>query len=333
MSPNNTHTIHLAAASTLDIPGQFEGVLQLYADGAAAAQSLPLTVYVTNKKRRVGGFLLILSGIAVAWYVSVFFKVRAARIAGLLPAARLREAVDALASRIDAATKATEVTFDTIGAAIKALKDELSDTTITLEGFVPGPIPSPFGSSGPNRQDYKAYLDARAGRIARLTLIERSGIACIIGHWGSIAGREDDVRPFLHDLDAVATQTDAAQVKARVDATIQTFNQVLEEVRTSRSAVQSTSDQIATQAESLSTEALAVELTSISVIVWLIWAVVTAVTGWGALILSNPGFGTSMDLLQCLLWGLGVQVAGQQLQQLSPATVASSFRILLPAKT
>ena len=58
--------------------------------------------------------------------------------------------------------------------------------------------------------------------------------------------------------------------------------------------------------------------------------VITVGVGVAALIMSDPGFGTRLDLLKCLFWGLGVQTAGQQLQQLTPATVRTAFGVSVP---
>ena len=75
---------------------------------------------------------------------------------------------------------------------------------------------------------------------------------------------------------------------------------------------------------------LAVELENLRGDVWLVWAAVTLALGFTVLILSNPGFGTGLDLMKSFFWGLGVQVAGQQLQQLTPGKVASRFSLPVP---
>jgi hypothetical protein len=59
-------------------------------------------------------------------------------------------------------------------------------------------------------------------------------------------------------------------------------------------------------------------------------ALVTAAVGFVVLILSNPGFGTQIDYFKALFWGAGLQVAGQQLQLLSPSSVRAAVSIQLP---
>jgi len=64
---------------------------------------------------------------------------------------------------------------------------------------------------------------------------------------------------------------------------------------------------------------------------WAIWAAITTVTGAGTLVFSNIAFGTPLDFVKAFLWGVGVQVAGQQLQQLLPANVSTALGITLPS--
>jgi hypothetical protein len=61
-----------------------------------------------------------------------------------------------------------------------------------------------------------------------------------------------------------------------------------------------------------------------------VWGAVTLLAGYAALILSNPGFGTSMDLVACFFWGLGVQIAGQQIQQLTAGNITTALHVGVP---
>src|ERR1700761_7509971 len=69
------------------------------------------------------------------------------------------------------------------------------------------------------------------------------------------------------------------------------------------------------------------ELEYVSFLGWLLWAVLTFVLGYAALILNHHGFGTTQDLFKCFLWGIGIQAAGQGLQALNPTSAATSFSL------
>jgi hypothetical protein len=63
---------------------------------------------------------------------------------------------------------------------------------------------------------------------------------------------------------------------------------------------------------------------------WWIWGLVSVVVGCAILIVPNPGFGTLMDLILCLLWGLGIPTASANLQELTPSGVSGNIGIAFP---
>jgi hypothetical protein len=70
--------------------------------------------------------------------------------------------------------------------------------------------------------------------------------------------------------------------------------------------------------------------TAFNVSTWLLWAVLTVSVGYVIIIAMDPGFGTTADLWKCFFWALGLQVAGQQMQQLTPGSVNSAMSISIP---
>ena len=330
LDPDKTHTLHLSAPGATGVTGQFEGGLELLADGAAA-YTLPLTIYASHPGRQVLGLALILAGIVMAWFVSVFFKARSARITGLLAASGLRDVGNILSRRIAAATEETGVGFRRFNRALSQLASDLSDQTITNRNYVARKWPSAFGYAAPKEQEYQAYLERQAAILARLSRIESAGIDYIVGHWERVADRESEAAALLEQLDEASGLQDAEKIDTAIGQAIAAMQTLLADGLRPGFAVASAIGVAPSQAASMSTESLEVALTSVSLAVWSLWAVVTAIAGWGALIVTNAGFGTATDLLQCLLWGLGVQVAGHQLQQLTPSSISSAFRISIPA--
>jgi hypothetical protein len=74
---------------------------------------------------------------------------------------------------------------------------------------------------------------------------------------------------------------------------------------------------------------LLVEIRHIAIASWIVWGLLTILVGYIILVASSPGFGGFLDFARCLLWGFGIPVAGQSLQQLSGATLNTQLGISL----
>jgi hypothetical protein len=82
-----------------------------------------------------------------------------------------------------------------------------------------------------------------------------------------------------------------------------------------------------TTAPALSFERLSLQLTHVEVSVWLVWLLVTCVSGSAALVFSNLGFGAPLDYVLCFLWGFGLPAAGQQLTQTSAGSASQALGV------
>jgi hypothetical protein len=60
---------------------------------------------------------------------------------------------------------------------------------------------------------------------------------------------------------------------------------------------------------------------------WVVWAVLAVIVGGLVLIVPSLGFGGVMDYARCFLWGFGLPVAGQSIQQLTMSSLNSSFGV------
>jgi hypothetical protein len=60
---------------------------------------------------------------------------------------------------------------------------------------------------------------------------------------------------------------------------------------------------------------------------WIVWAILAVLIGGLVLILPNPGFGGVLDYARCFLWGFGLPVAGQSIQQLTMSSINSGFGV------
>ena len=81
----------------------------------------------------------------------------------------------------------------------------------------------------------------------------------------------------------------------------------------------------------LTSQRIDINLSRLDFLTWILWWLVAIVVGWAVLILNDPGFGTTLDLVKAFLWGLGAHVAGASLQSLTPSTIMTSFNVAFPS--
>ena len=73
-----------------------------------------------------------------------------------------------------------------------------------------------------------------------------------------------------------------------------------------------------------------VQIAAANLAVWILWGGASVLSGAIVLILINPAFGTTYDLIVCIAWGMGITAAGAQTGQLAPSNVATSLGVKLP---
>ena len=73
-------------------------------------------------------------------------------------------------------------------------------------------------------------------------------------------------------------------------------------------------------------EQLTLEIGRVSMMVWLVFALLATLVGTYVLVLK-PGFGLLTDFLMCVAWGFGLPAAGQQFSQSTVANVSTALGI------
>lgn len=76
-------------------------------------------------------------------------------------------------------------------------------------------------------------------------------------------------------------------------------------------------------------DVLQLEMQTISIAVWLIYGLLTALSGFAVLVLNNAGFGVPLDLVFAFFWGFGLPTA---IQSLTSGSAAAALNISI-AKT
>jgi hypothetical protein len=311
---SSTRELVFKVKETFSHAGTFTGSLTLRVDQQAATQAVNLTVYSSSWRRRAVGVFWIAVGILLSVFLGVYAKNKANRLEALRSAAALRERLPSLRLSLDAAEKKTSLP-QLLGLQDQ-LEQQLTESFLDRQAMLPPKLPIDASST----KKLEDHLTKMAKLLAIVDEIVRRGIDPVIRDWN-----EATPAPYekaLKDLDALADPAkELSLVREGVD---QARAKLPSEEATSLVQGVRGAPRQRTASE------LAVELENLRGDVWLVWAVVTVALGFTVLILSNPGFGTGLDMMKSFFWGLGLQVAGQQLQQLTPGKVASRFSLPVP---
>jgi hypothetical protein len=302
-------------------PGKFTGKVSLTADQDDEAKEIELTVYSSSRCHQALGALAILAGTLLWLLVTIVSPKRAERLSALRAVALLSERAEDLRLEAMDAVATSGVGLPRLEQAFGQLAGQLTEERLDERGWIAPK--SPLVLWRPDRsKEFEAFLKATGERIQVLEVIVRKGVAEVLASHPKPAAQA--IAKALEDLDALAGSENLDLDTARTEVAM-----ILRDLRSTVAKVAFTA--AVTPVAAPSSRELAVRIEGLSYLVWVLWMAVTVGAGIAALILPDPGFGTAGDLLACFFWGLGVQLAGQSLQQLSPTTVRSAFKLSVPA--
>lgn len=317
-----------------DVPsGKYEGTISIASTDKPMGESVSVTLNFSSPQDKFYGFLAILAGLGLGFYVTTFLRRRADRDQLLIGPAVLRAESDRLrlALHADSLAKTPE-----IDAKLEALEKALSESKLELAGLPPRiPMPWPVNIDG-----YKAYVDGQAVVLNALRAIVDSGILPLLAARHDDEARDgpldaNETRAFdqaMNDIDQIARWNippDPASVPATVAPHIQAFKDAIQKSRTKLGARRAFAAGVAPSARAAklpSPEQLRIRIIEGSLLAWTILGVVTATTGAYVLIFSNQGFGTCLDIVGCLLWGAGLP-AGAALAGSTTGTVSTALNL------
>lgn len=299
-------------------PGSYKGTISIGADETDLAKSLQLNIHVSSVYWQWIGIGLIAFGLFVAWVVNVFVGSQRAQLEAMRPALMLVEDLDALEKRRHEFVTLTSFPLNEIQKAIKDLQGKLT------KKFLRGDLPTPLTTAWPNKEKYEAHLKDIGNRAASLTLIIEEGVEKFQKEWATYdsnkkASKKVSAEQTLKTLDGFAIQLDEnfETIRTKVKNAILEFKGHI-----------GTMD--AASPSEPTVQKIDINLLRLDYLTWFLWWVVSIVVGFAVLILNDPGFGTTLDLVKAFLWGIGAHVAGASLQSLTPGTVMTSFNVSFP---
>lgn len=316
-------------------PGRYEGMLTIASDDKPVGESINLTLNISQLNRQWLGFGAILAGIALGFYVTTFLRRRFDRTQLLLGPALLQQTLESLSTTLHANGLANVPSID---QAIVSLKKSLAEEMLENNGLPPRiPMPWPASLDG-----YRQYFGRQQASFDTLQSIVKLGVLPLLAarhdeeaQDGPLTGEEVTAfKTSMERIDKLAdfgiqSPPDATTVLVVTKDAINDFKKVIETNR-GPSAGRKAFTPGAAPSELIrppqTPEQLRIQITEGSLQAWIILGILTALTGVQALIFSNPGFGSFMDILGCLLWGAGLP-AGSALAAASAGTVSTALNI------
>lgn len=314
IAARSTKELVLGVKDRFKHPGTFAGAVTLAVDQQAAVQAVNLTVHSSSGPHRFFGVVFIALGIGVSLFLGVYGKQRANRLEALHAAAVLGDRLGALRPSLESAE--AKRAMSRLRALYADLETQLGKEYLDKQGLLP-PLWPDASSDDTRSKLFADHLTVMARLLRNVDEIAVRGIDEVLRRW-------DAAQPasFEEALDALDALADRALTHDQVRAGVDQVRAALPRTDASFAGV---------GLRRRTAGELTVELRNLRGGVWIVWAAVTVALGCMVLIFNDPGFGGCLDLLKCFFWGLGVQVAGQQLQELTPGKVATRFGLPVPA--
>lgn len=319
--PAGTSTrVDLQVDRNLPVRGVFAGTVTLGVDAHPEMSSFDLTVLATSTCSRVAGAALILLGIVLSLFVSLFLRQQAQRADLLVPASELGEVLVSARERVERIRATTGQDLPRTKARLSQLLTDLSPRTLEQRGWLPPLIPSPFRAASDTSSTYRQFLADQALRVAAVLEVVEGEVRAA----DRFAAHAVAVQTALSALDALANTVQTVdEARAGIGPIMTTLNAALAPPPVPALAP-------APPAAPPTVRELRVQLSRLNASMWLVWAGLTWLVGLMSLVITNDGFGITLDYFKCFFWGLGVQIAGQQLQQLAPTTITTAFNVSIP---
>jgi hypothetical protein len=308
--PANVPT-QLMLCTTKTFHGTFTGPVTLVAREKPEGEAILQKAEFSSFLAKLLGFILIVIGVAIAWLAKVYARARLERDQALLPAIEMRVQIESLRSRLESIDEKYASLCKNVRDLITSLLEQLSTDELDRKQLLPQKFPNPFAPPRDNAAAYKQYLEERNAPIQLLaTLIKEGIVRAAAKDTGTIP--PEKIKTAVLNIDAIATaplptSSQALSLIKPILATLEPAAALNAEPERPLTAVQEFN-------------IVSLEIETISKAVWIIYALLTALTGLVVLILNDPGFGTPLDFVYAFFWGFGLPTTVTALTSASAAT-------------
>jgi hypothetical protein len=246
----------------------------------------------------------------------------------MMPALLLRDKLMALQTAEGQFSDPLKAKMAASPTAISKLLDSLSITSLDNQNFLPSAIPL-SGPSATKTTDYQAFLTIASQKVEDLDIIVSEGLQLLAKRWNANLSAQDlaDLQTAFGTIDQLSNTLPILPqtLRGQVNDALTTLN-AAHAARAQALGVQPQVIPLATPGEK-SFIAVRLEVQSITVLFWLIWGLLSVVVGATVLILPVPGFGSIADFVRCFLWGFGLPVAGNSIQNLTVGSLNTQLGV------
>lgn len=301
-------------------PGSYAGSVVVSAAQKPEGDVILVNLYNTSCRWRWFGVLFLAIGLALYFVGAVIGRFVIARNSRLQAALLVRAEVQKLQKRAEIVLRgAVAGVLEETTRRLQLIDVELSSPK--LDSLLPS-------ITDPNARmaEFKAHVETQGKKLEAYQIVVERGMPDIVAASGQVAG--NPTKEKLVQVSAGRLLDFADDGLSRADLLLK----IAAEIAALNTAIGSTTRAFALAQGSIDIELQRLEL-STSTWSWItiaIWAVVTILTGVLAMIATKPGFGSWVDLILCLLWGVGVPVAGKQLSDLSASGLSTTLGLTFP---
>lgn len=315
--------LQICADHSLDTHGSFRGALSLAAIQKPDGEAILQAAQFSSLAAAVLGFLLIISGVVLAWFVKVYARARLDRDQALLPALLMASRVEALIKSLAALPPRYTAPATQINEAVKTLLQDLEVSNLDKQNFLPPRFPDPRGSNTVDSPGYKTFLEARNPRLQLLSVLVHEGL--------EKAAAEDDGTLQASQqafIDAEVTVIDgmwtAVPQPTPDQARLTLVGNIVALHNRIHGIIPPNSAPAPPIIRPVTFDSVQLEIQRTSAKIWLVWGILTSVTGLAALIMAVPGFGAPLDYVFAFFWGFGLPTT---VQQLAPGSAATALNV------
>jgi hypothetical protein len=320
-------TVYLAVDEDFTDDGSYAGTIELDTEPFTETKSVPLTIQQSREQSRGIGLLLLIVGVTTAWAVLAFGRARLSRNQALLPALLLRDRLSETMRQLQSLPKDLLDHANTTLNSVSSLIGKLNPSNLDVQQFLPPELPSIGGSQPVQLSGYQAFLQTSSQTADLLNVLVVEGLLPAGKLWSQQMPPASlvSLEQFVSNLDALSAGFPQAlpPLRAAIKALYDQWN------NQPRAQVEGLgiSPLVMPAPQTPTVMSVFVRIELFTALFWLVWAILAVVVGGLVLIFPNPSFGGIMDYSRCFLWGFGLPVAGQSIQQLTMSSVNSGFGV------
>jgi len=304
------NTLYLKLDDAYNKPGIYTGNVYLAANTRPDPEAVPLEISYTSWLWKLLGVAIIAMGVAIGWFLTTYARTRLARDRAQFAVADLRVALEKLSQELENLPQALAQIPKVTKKAINDLLEATTTQALDDEGF----LPTVTGGAG-DQPRYQVFLNDTSANVAMLkTIVEAGMLVAITKTPTPTPADPEPITRAFREFDALNDEIqppNAGAASLRVQAILATIEPPPAGLAGASGAPAPTR------------EGLRIDIERLGWASWLAWLLITVLVGYLTQV-NKAGFGTTYDLIFCLLWGIGFPSIGTQL---TPTNIATTLKV------